>query len=214
MLTGLLARLRLPERVFDALEELRTIRIELTRVRKQTEPLEELLPALQNIEEALGNRLQSVHDELTQVREQTKPVDDLLPTLERLEEALGSRFDAVHEVVVALESEDSHLNRSTSKLATQVELIHDILAPINGRLAIVERSINELGHEVATINKNLLGVNDDIQRITGLRGERGIMERARDAITGGNKEEEMPLTEGERPNTRPSASATGEQPPT
>lgn len=171
MLTGLLAPLRLPERVFDALEELRTIRIELTRVRKQTKPLDELLPALQSIEDTLGNRLESVHD-----------------------------------VVVDLEGEDSHLHQTTSKLSTQVEAISDILSPVNGRLAIVERSINELGREVAAINKNLLGLKDDVQRITGLRGERGIMERARDAITGGNKEDEMPLSEGERPDARPSAS--------
>lgn len=38
------------------------------------------------------------------------------------------------------------------------------------------------------IHDDILGIKDDIQRITGLRGERGMMERARDVITGGDRE--------------------------
>ena len=169
VLTGLLAPLRLPERVLEAADELRTIRKELTQVRRQTEPLNDLLPALASLEEALGNRLELVHD-----------------------------------VVMALEGEDSHLHRTTSKLATQVEAISEILAPVNGRIATIERAVHEVAREVATINETVVALKDDVQRITGLRGERGIMERARDAITGGNKEEEMSLSEGDRPQARSS----------
>jgi len=53
LLAGLLAPLRLPERVMDALDslaeaarEVSPMRSELTRVREQTEPLAELMPAL------------------------------------------------------------------------------------------------------------------------------------------------------------------------
>lgn len=177
VLTGLLASLRLPERVFEALDELRAIHSELTRVRKQTKPLDDLLPALQSVEEVLGNRLESVYD-----------------------------------VVVALEGEDSHLHRTTSKLSTQVAEISDLLAPVNGRLAILERTIHELARDVTSINETLSGVKDDIQRMSGLRGERGIMERARDVITGGSKEEDMAVSNEDRPSPQPSASGPREQP--
>ena len=69
MLTSLLAPLRLPERVIETLEslagaarELGPIRIELTRVREQTEPVAELLPALKRLEQELTRRLDGLHD--------------------------------------------------------------------------------------------------------------------------------------------------------
>ncbi len=127
LLAGLLAPLRLPERVLEALDgiaesvrDLRPIRTEITRIRKQTEPLGELTPPLERVREDLAD--------------------------------LAARIDGLHEVVAALESDRSHLNR-----------------------------------EVKAIHETLAGVKDDIQRTTGLRGERGLMERARDSLTGGNE---------------------------
>lgn len=81
VLGGLLAPLRLPERVLEALGELRSMHMELIRVRCQIAPL-----------------------------------DDLLPTLDRLEDVLADRLVSVHDVVVSLEGEDSHLNRSITDL--------------------------------------------------------------------------------------------------
>ena len=167
-MAGLLAPLRLPERVLEALDELRPIRLELTRVRKQTEPLPGLLPALKRLEKALSNRL-----------------------------------DAVQEVVTALESDQSHLNRSTQALAAKVEAVSDLLAPVDGRLATIERTIEGLAGEVGSIRESLVGVKDDIQRTTGLRGERGMVERARDALTGSNQEQERPGSQGSGPPTDP-----------
>jgi len=117
-MAGLLAPLRLPERVLEALDELRPIRLELTRVRKQTEPLPGLLPALKRLEKALSNRL-----------------------------------DAVQEVVTALESDQSHLNRSTQALAAKVEAVSDLLAPVDDRLATIERTIEGLAGEVGSIRE-------------------------------------------------------------
>lgn len=139
MLAGLLAPLRLPERVLEALDELRPMRSELTRV-----------------------------------REQTKPLGDLLPALEHLEEVLVARLDAVHEVIVALESEESYLNRTSVELGAKV--------------ATLEGTVGELASEVGAIHKTVKGVQDDIKRMSGLRGKRGIAERARDVIVGGSQE--------------------------
>ena len=172
VLAGLLAPLRLPERVLAALDELRPIRSELTRVREQTEPLGDLLPALQ-----------------------------------RLEDDLGTRLDAVHEVVVALEAEESHLNRTTSELGAKVGALSDVLAPVDGRLAALERAVHELASEVGSIHETLVGVKDDIQRTTGLRGDRGIMERTRDALTGGNQGDDRAGSQGSASD--PSKTADG-----
>ncbi len=191
MLTELLAPLRLPERLLEALDELRPMRLELTRVRKQTEPLAELLPALEALDELRPMRL-----ELTRVRKQTEPLAELLPALQQLEEALGTRLDAVLAVVAALESDESHLNRTTRELGLKVEALSDVLAPVNDRLATIERAIGELVAEVGTMRETLVGVKDDIQRTTGLRGDRGVMERARDVFTGGNDEQERPDSQG------------------
>ncbi len=124
---NLLAPLRMPERVLEALDELaelRAIRLELTRVREQTEPLAELLPAL-----------------------------------ERLNEDLGSRLDALHEA----------------------------LAPVDERLATIERTTGGLATEFGALHETLRGVQEDIKRMSGLRGERGVAERARDRIVGGKE---------------------------
>jgi len=166
VLSSLLAPLRLPERVLDALDELRPIRIELVRV-----------------------------------REQTKPLDDLLPALKDLEEALSSRLDAVTEVVSALESDESHLNRTTNDLGTKVTELSDTLRPVATRMTTIESAIQELAVEVKAMSETVVGIKDDIQRTTGLRGDRGMMERARDALTGGNQEHdrldtEAPASEG------------------
>lgn len=197
MLSGLLAPLRLPERVLEALDELRPMRLELTRVREQTEPLGELLPALQSLEDDLGARIGGVHDELrpmraelTRVQEQTEPVLELLPALQRLQDVLGTRLDAVHEVVVALESKESHLNRAIEEMGTKVATLTDALAPVDDRLVTVERTVHGLAGEVRGIHEILVGLKEDIQRITGLRGDRGVMERARDALTGAKDEKE------------------------
>ncbi len=197
VLSGLLAPLRLPERVLEALDELRPMRLELVRVREQTEPLGDLLPALQRLEDHLGARIDAVHGELrpmyaelTRVQGQTESVIGLLPALQRLEDYLGTRLDAVHDVVVALESEESHLNATIKEMAAKVGDLTEALAPVDDRLVTVERTVRGLSDELKAIHETINSLKEDIQRITGLSGERGVMERARDALTGSNQEKD------------------------
>ncbi len=237
VLAGLLAPLRLPERVLEALDELRPMHMELARVRRQTASLGDLLPALQRLQDVLGARIDAVHDvvdelrtlpaELVRVREQTdllpglqrlqdvlgaridavhgvvedlRPMPaelvrvreqtDLQPSLQRLQDVLGDRLDALHEVVVALESDESHLNVTTRDMGTKVEVLSNALEPVGDRLVTIERAVQALAVEVGAIHETVGEVKEDIQRITGLRGERGVMERARDALTGNNDEQD------------------------
>ncbi len=114
MLDGLLAPLRLPERVIDVLEslaeaarEVRPMRAELTRVREQTEPLAGLMPAAEQI---LGNNEQ-VLAVAERISGRGRAAAQLLPSLERLEEGLGGRIDGLSEGVGSLESEETQLNQ-------------------------------------------------------------------------------------------------------
>jgi len=126
-----------------------------------------------------------IRSELTRVRELAEPPAELGAALERMNENLGTRLDGVRAVVVELESERSHLNRTAAELGAKVGALHDVLAPVDERLATIERTVGGLSGEVGAIHETLSGVKDDIQRTTGLRGERGMAERARDALTGG-----------------------------
>jgi methyl-accepting chemotaxis protein len=252
MLTSLLAPLRLPERVLEALEalvestrKLGPINSELTSVRKQTEPLNDLLPALDRLDDdlagrldavlgvvtalesedshlaravggldgSLGRRLDAVQDVVKALESEDShlaravggldgslgrrldAVQDVVKALESedshlgravrgLDESLGPRLDAVHEVVKALESENSHLNRGMNEVGAHVGALREALAPVGQRLTTIEKSVNHLASEVDAIHQGLDGIREDIQRVTGLQGERGMMERARDAITG------------------------------
>ncbi len=182
ILSGLLAPLRLPERALEALEglvdaagNLAPMRSELTRVRKQTEPLGGLLPALERIieqTEPLGEllpaleRIRKQTDPLAKVlpalerlRKQTEPLSELLPALDRLQERLGTRLDSVHEVVVALESKDSYLNSTVA----------------------------DLNRELAAMHKTLDGLKDDVRSVTERMPDasRGPLEKARDVLSGG-----------------------------
>lgn len=142
--------------------------------------------------EALDGLAASVRDlgpirtELTRIREQTEPLAELHAALERMNVDLGARLDGLREVVAELESDNSHLNRSTGELGNKMGELHDVLAPLDARLAAIERTTGDLAGEVKAIHETLAGVKDDIQRTTGLRGERGFMERARDTLTGGD----------------------------
>lgn len=126
---NLLAPLRLPERVFEALDELADSARELRVIRS----------------------------ELTQVREQTEPLADMGTALERINQDLCERLDALHEV----------------------------LAPVDEHLATVERTVVDLSREIGAVHQTVHGVQQDIQRMSGLRGERGMAERARDRMVGG-----------------------------
>jgi len=117
VLAGLLAPLRLPERVIDALDslvdavqELSPMRLELTRVRKQTEPLPELMPAMERL------------------IKQTEPLSELLPALDSMKKELREELQQLRELIVALEGDESHLNATAGKLVDELLAMHKTLA--------------------------------------------------------------------------------------
>ena len=117
MLAGLLAPLSLPERVIDALDslvdavqELGPMRLELTRVREQTESLAELMPAVERL------------------IKQTEPLSELLPALESLKKELREELQQLRELIVALEGDESHLNVTAGKLVDELLAMHKTLA--------------------------------------------------------------------------------------
>ncbi len=117
MLAGLLAPLRLPERVIDALDslteaarELSPMRSELTRVREQTEPLEELMPAMERL------------------IKQTEPLSELLPALDSLKNELAEQLERLRALIVALEGDESHLNVTAGKLVDELVAMHKTVA--------------------------------------------------------------------------------------
>ena len=99
VLARLLAPLRLPERVIDALESLADAAPELGAMRS----------------------------ELVRVREQSAPLVELLPALERLEQSLGARVDTLGDVIERLASEESHLNQTVGELAAELEAMHQTI---------------------------------------------------------------------------------------
>jgi len=117
MLAGLLAPLRLPERVIDALDslvdavqELSPMRLELTRVRKQTESLPELMPAIERL------------------IKQTQPLSELLPALDSMKKELREELQQLRELIVALEGDESHLNVTAGKLVDELHAMHKTVA--------------------------------------------------------------------------------------
>ena len=109
LLAGLLAPLHLPERILEALDELRLMRSELTRVREQTEPLVEMMPALQRLVK------------------QTEPLSELLPALDSLKKQIREELEQLRELIVALEGDESHLNVTARKLVDELLAMHKTL---------------------------------------------------------------------------------------
>ncbi len=130
MLAGLLAPLRLPERVIGALDslveatrELSPMRSELTRVREQTEPLADLLPALERL------------------IKQTEPLSELLPALESVKTELAEQLERTQRLIVALEGDESHLNLNAGKLVDELVAMH--------------KTVEELQDDVQSVTERL-----------------------------------------------------------
>ncbi len=165
VLAGLLAPLRLPERVIDALEslteaarELSPMGSELTRIREQTEPLAELMPAV----ERLIKQTEPVPDVLRvveRIRKQTEPLSELLPALESVKKELAEQLERLQVLIVALEGDESHLNTTAGKLVDELVAMH----------------------------KTVHGLQDDVQSVTERLPDasKGPLEKARDVLTGG-----------------------------
>lgn len=146
MLAGLLAPLRLPERLIDALgslveagRELSLVRVELTRVREQTAPLAELMPALERL------------------IKQTEPLSELLPALDSMKKELREELQELRELIVALEGDESHLNVTARKLVDELVAMHktvdglqDDVQSVTERLPDASKGPFQKAHDVLT----------------------------------------------------------------
>ncbi len=165
ILGGLLAPLRLPERVIQALEslahaaqEVAPMRAELTRVREQTEPLANLIPALERL---ISNTkpVPELGSVVEQIRKQTEPLTVLIPELERIVGGLGTRIDSLRDVVLELQSEEANLNKTVCNLVDELGEMHE--------------SIKELRGDVKSVTEHL-------------PNSRGPLQKARDVLTAGD----------------------------
>jgi len=129
ILAGLLAPLRLPERTLDALdtlveavENLGPMRSELTRVREQTAPLGELLPALEHLEERLGTRLDSIHEVVAALENEDSHLNATVADLAR-------EIGAMHKTLSGLQDDvQSVTNRLPDASRGPLEKARDVLS--------------------------------------------------------------------------------------
>lgn len=167
MLNGLLAPLRIPERVIESLEslaeaarELAPMRAELVRVRKQTEPLAELMPAIERVLDYTEPvpELLAVVERITR---QAEPLADLLSSLESVEKGLGERVDSLSEKVGVLNDHEAQLTHTVDELVGELKSMHQTIGGLKG----------------------------DVERITDRLPDatRGPLEKARDAFTSSNE---------------------------
>ena len=128
-MAGLLAPLRLPERTLEALdtlveavENLGPMRSELTRVREQTAPLGELLPALEHLEERLGTRLDSIHEVVAALENEDSHLNATVADLAR-------EIGAMHKTLSGLQDDvQSVTNRLPDASRGPLEKARDVLS--------------------------------------------------------------------------------------
>ncbi len=106
VLSALLAPLRLPERALEALDSLaaaaRELGSELTRVREQTEPLAELMPALNGLRHDLTERLDTLNGVIVALEGDESHLNvtsrRLVKEVHAMHESLGGLQDDVSRV--------------------------------------------------------------------------------------------------------------------
>ena len=161
VLNGVLSPLRLPERALEALEslagaaqQLGPMRSELTRVREGIGPLPDLIERIRTQTESVPAVLPTVE----RISEQAEPLAEMLPALGHLEKSLGTRLERLHETIVALEGDESHLNRA----------------------------VEALGEELQAMHNTISGLQDDVQRVTDRLPDpsKGPLEKTREVLTG------------------------------
>ncbi len=105
LVTALVAPLRLPARVVelaemaaDALADVGAIRTEVVRIRRQSESLDELLPALNSLKQDLGGRLDSLH-------EIVNGLEGIESDLDTTVAGLVGQLTALHQTVASLQDD-------------------------------------------------------------------------------------------------------------
>ena len=158
LLSGLLAPLRVPERALEALADaagaLREVRSELSAMRKQTEPLGELVPLTRE----LKGIVEPMPPTVERISGQAEPLEDLLPALVRLEQAVVGRLEAAHETMKAIERDEARLNEQVETLC--------------GEIGDLQRTVSGLKGDVEQITERLPDPTH------------GPLDKVRDALTG------------------------------
>ena len=109
VLSGLLSPLRLPERVVEAiesiaekLEDVRPMREDVATIREQSSDLDGLLPALEDMKEDIGGRLDALHDCMTNLEGVEGQLDarvaDLCKEITAMHKTLEALQDDVQRV--------------------------------------------------------------------------------------------------------------------
>ncbi len=141
LLSGLMAPLRVPERAFDALagaaDALNDIRSELRAMRKQNEPLAELVPLTRELQAQIGPMPPTVE----RISRQAEPLEDLLPALMRLEQSVVERLEATQQTMEAIERDEARLNEQVRKLCGDIGTLQETVAGLKGD---VERMTDRL----------------------------------------------------------------------
>lgn len=100
VLAGLLAPLRLPERVVEAIEAV-------------AEKLEDVRP---------------MREEVAAIREQSADLSALLPALDSIKTELGGKLDGLQAVIERLEGVESHLDERVGELCKEIHAMHGTMA--------------------------------------------------------------------------------------
>lgn len=121
---------------------------------------ERLVATLEIAAEALEH-VGPMRSEVVTIRKRSESLDEFLPALDGLKKDLGGRLDSLHEIIEKLEGVESHL----------------------------DRTVDELVDEIKAVHKTVRDLHDDVERMTDRLPDPdapGPLERARDAITGGD----------------------------
>jgi chromosome segregation ATPase len=152
--SALLAPLRLPERALRALESLAGAAQHLGPMRSEIVRVRELIESVDKKTDQVPEMLSTVQ----RISRQAEPLEKMLPAIDHLEKSTADQLAGMRETLVALESDESHLNKAVEDLKQQISDLHG--------------TIREL--------------HDDVQRVTDRLPDpnRGPLEKAKDVLTG------------------------------
>lgn len=146
LLSGLLAPLRIPERALDALVDaagaLREVRSELSAMREQTEPLQELVP----LTKELKALVEPMPPTVERISAQAEPLEEMLPSLGRLEQAVVGRLEAAHETMKAIERDEARLNEQVKTLCGEIGDLQRTVAGLKGDVERITERLPDRSH--------------------------------------------------------------------
>ena len=118
-----------------------------------------LVGALDLVEDALQD-VRPMRSEVATIRKQSEPLSELLSALDSLKADLVARLDGLYKLTATLEEVETDLDENVAQVIGKLTVLHE----------------------------TVLALQDDVQRITNRLPDseaRGPLERAREALTGG-----------------------------